>query len=38
MQFKYGDDGVDPSKSEYGKVVDIDEIIREAVGVEETGA
>ncbi len=38
VQFKYGDDGVDPSKSEYGKVVDIDEIIREAVGVEETGA
>lgn len=37
VQFKYGDDGVDPSKGEYGKVVDIDEIIREAVGVEETG-
>ncbi len=34
VQFKYGDDGVDPSKGEYGKVVDIDEIIREAVGVE----
>lgn len=38
VQFKYGDDGVDPSKGEYGKVVDIDEIIRETVDVEETGA
>ncbi len=34
VQFKYGDDSVDPSKGEYGKVVDIDEVIREAIGVE----
>jgi DNA-directed RNA polymerase subunit A' len=32
VQFKYGEDSVDPSKGEYGKVVDIDEIIREEVG------
>jgi len=32
VQFKYGEDGVDPSKGEYGKVVDIDEIIREVIG------
>jgi len=32
VQFKYGEDSVDPSKGEYGKVVDIDEIIREAIG------
>jgi len=34
VQFKYGEDSVDPSKGEYGKVVDIDEIIREAIGAE----
>ena len=34
VQFKYGDDSVDPSKGEYGKVVDIDEVIREAIGAE----
>ena len=34
VQFKYGDDGVDPSKSECGKVVDIDEIISEVVEVD----
>ncbi len=37
MQFKYGDDGVDPSKSECGKVVDIDEIISDIVE-EDVGA
>ena len=37
VQFKYGDDGVDPSKSEYGKVVDIDEIISDIVE-EDVGA
>ena len=31
VQFKYGDDGVDPSKGEYGKVVDIEEVIRETL-------
>ena len=35
VQFKYGEDGVDPSKGEYGKAVDVDEIIREAIGAEE---
>nr|MBC8520506.1 DNA-directed RNA polymerase subunit A' [Methanomicrobia archaeon] len=35
VQFKYGEDSVDPSKGEYGKVVDIDEIIREVIGTEE---
>jgi DNA-directed RNA polymerase subunit A' len=34
VQFKYGEDGVDPSKGEYGKIVDIDEIIGEAIGAE----
>jgi DNA-directed RNA polymerase subunit A' len=34
VQFKYGEDSVEPSKGEYGKVVDIDEIIREAMGAE----
>ncbi|MHC1635867.1 MAG: DNA-directed RNA polymerase subunit A' [Candidatus Methanospirareceae archaeon] len=34
VQFKYGEDGVDPSKSEYGKIADIDEIIRETIGEE----
>jgi DNA-directed RNA polymerase subunit A' len=37
VQFKYGDDSVDPSKGEYGKVVDIDEVIREAIGAESRG-
>ncbi|MFZ2070088.1 MAG: DNA-directed RNA polymerase subunit A' [Halobacteriota archaeon] len=32
VQFEYGEDGVDPSKSEGGKVVDINEIIRAEVG------
>ncbi|RLF98352.1 hypothetical protein DRN58_07155, partial [Thermococci archaeon] len=27
VQFRYGEDGVDPSKSEYGKSVDIDWVI-----------
>ena len=31
VQFKYGDDGIDPSKGEFGKVVDIDEVINEAI-------
>ena len=34
VQFKYGDDGVDPSKSDSGKFVDIDEVIREAIKAE----
>ncbi len=34
VQFEYGEDGVDPSKSEGGNVVDIDKIIRAEVGVE----
>jgi DNA-directed RNA polymerase subunit A' len=31
VQFKYGDDGVDPSKGGFGKVVDVDEIISDVV-------
>ncbi|MHC1610922.1 MAG: DNA-directed RNA polymerase subunit A' [Candidatus Methanospirareceae archaeon] len=34
VQFKYGDDGVDPSKTDSGKFVDIDEVIREAIKAE----
>jgi DNA-directed RNA polymerase subunit A' len=34
VQFKYGEDGVYPAKSDYGKVVDIEEIIKETL---ETG-
>jgi len=33
VQFKYGEDSVDPSKTEGGKVVNIDEIIREETEV-----
>ena len=32
VQFTYGEDGVDPSKSVGGKSVDIDEILREEIG------
>ncbi|MGC9444103.1 MAG: DNA-directed RNA polymerase subunit A' [Candidatus Methanospirareceae archaeon] len=35
VQFKYGDDGIDPSNGELAKVVDIDKVIKEAI---ETGA
>jgi len=31
VQFKYGDDGIDPSKGEFKKVVDIDEVIRDII-------
>ena len=31
VQFKYGDDGVDPSKSYHGKAVNIDKIIEEVL-------
>ncbi|MCK4476491.1 MAG: hypothetical protein KAU16_07165, partial [Methanophagales archaeon] len=34
VQLKYGEDSLDPSKGEYGKVIDIDEIISGAVGAE----
>ena len=34
VQFKYGDDGIDPSKGELGKVVDLDEVINESIGAE----
>jgi DNA-directed RNA polymerase subunit A' len=34
VQFKYGDDGVDPSKGEFGKVIDIDKVIKESIGAE----
>ncbi len=33
VQFMYGEDGVDPAKSVGGKSVDIDEILREEIGV-----
>jgi len=36
VQFKYGEDSVDPSACEYGKVVDIDEIIEDVMA--EAGA
>jgi DNA-directed RNA polymerase subunit A' len=29
IQSHYGEDGVDPAKSDYGKVVDIDRLIEE---------
>lgn len=32
IQFKYGDDGVDPSKSDHGEAVNIDRIIEKVVG------
>jgi len=32
IQFKYGDDGVDPAKSDHGKAVNIDKIIERVVG------
>lgn len=34
VQLKYGEDGFDPSKGEYKEVIDIDGVIREAVGAE----
>jgi len=34
VQFKYGDDGVDPSKSDSGEFVDVDEVIRESIKEE----
>jgi DNA-directed RNA polymerase subunit A' len=34
VQFKYGDDGIDPAKGEFGKVVDIDKVIEDSIGVE----
>ncbi len=34
VQFKYGDDGIDPAKGEFGKVVDIDKAIEDSLGVE----
>ncbi|MEM5824081.1 MAG: DNA-directed RNA polymerase subunit A', partial [Archaeoglobaceae archaeon] len=35
VQFKYGEDGVDPMKSFRGKAVDVKRIVREVVGVKE---
>jgi DNA-directed RNA polymerase subunit A' len=34
VQFKYGDDGIDPSNGELAKVVDIDKVIKEAIETE----
>lgn len=34
VQFKYGDDGIDPSKGELKRVVDIDKIIKDTMSVE----
>ncbi len=34
VQFKYGDDGIDPSNGELAKVVDIDEVIEKAIEME----
>ncbi|MEM1669123.1 MAG: DNA-directed RNA polymerase subunit A' [Candidatus Methanomethylicaceae archaeon] len=33
VQFKYGEDGVDPAKSDHGKAVNIDKIIEKVMGV-----
>ncbi|MEM3043093.1 MAG: DNA-directed RNA polymerase subunit A' [Thermoplasmata archaeon] len=33
IQFKYGEDGVDPTRSVRGDAVDVDDIIREVLGV-----
>jgi DNA-directed RNA polymerase subunit A' len=32
IQFKYGEDGVDPAKSDHGKAVNVDKIIEKVVG------
>lgn len=31
VQFLYGEDGVDPSKSEFGRVVDVEELVQDAL-------
>ncbi|MEM2212508.1 MAG: DNA-directed RNA polymerase subunit A' [Candidatus Nezhaarchaeales archaeon] len=33
VEFKYGEDGVDPSKSDHGKAVNVDKIIEKCLGV-----
>jgi DNA-directed RNA polymerase subunit A' len=35
IQFVYGEDGIDPSRSTQGKAIDLDDIIRETIGYEE---
>ncbi len=37
IQFKYGEDGINPAKSDYGKVADLDRLINE-MRLEEEGA
>ncbi|HDS46122.1 MAG TPA: DNA-directed RNA polymerase subunit A' [Methanomicrobia archaeon] len=34
VQFKYGDDGIDPSNGELAKVVDIDKVIKDVIETE----
>jgi DNA-directed RNA polymerase, beta'' subunit/160 kD subunit len=34
IQFKYGEDGVDPAKSDYGRAVDVEEIVDSVLGEE----
>ncbi|MCX8204255.1 MAG: DNA-directed RNA polymerase subunit A', partial [Candidatus Nezhaarchaeota archaeon] len=34
IQFKYGEDGVDPSKSDHGKSVNVDKIIEKVLGLK----
>src|SRR3989475_11429762 len=34
IQFKFGEDGVDPSRSVQGRAVDIDDILQEVLGEE----
>jgi DNA-directed RNA polymerase subunit A' len=29
VQFKYGEDGINPAKSDYGKIADLDKLIEE---------
>jgi len=35
VQYKYGEDGVDPAKSDHGKAVNVDRIIERVIGVRE---
>jgi len=34
IQFKYGEDGVDPSKSDHGRSVNVTKVIKDVVGVQ----
>jgi hypothetical protein len=34
IQFVYGEDGIDPTRSTQGKAIDLDDIIRETIGYD----